>query len=167
MSSGDYPRLLPHPSPYPNNRAHIREFWEQGKMKPLFILTLLAALAPVLASGQTPETYIIDPHPPGKPGGSNVNMTLVKTIGFFTSKTLPSVVLGTGRGLYLYTSSRGGLSGPWVRSTIDPVGEFYEQSAAFLKAGDTYPGVVVSRSRQLVWYSNPINRGGDPSQPWP
>jgi hypothetical protein len=146
-------------------------------MKPLFMLVMLAlmaALAPVVASSQPPETYIIDPYPAGKPGGNNLNMSLVKTIGFFTSKTMPSVVSGTGRGLYLYTSSSGELSGPWVKSTIDPVGEFYEQSAAFLKAGDTYPGVVVSRSRQsagqpyqLVRYSNPMNRGGDPSQPWP
>jgi hypothetical protein len=96
-----------------------------------------------------------------------VNVTYEKTIGFFTSKTIPSVALGTGRGLYLYTSSSGELSGPWVKSTIDPVGEFYESSAALLKAGDAYPGLVVSRSRQIVWYSNPMNRGGDPSQPWP
>ena len=156
-----------YPSPYPNNSADIRESWEHGTMKPLFMLALMAALAPVVASSQAPETYIIDPYPAGKPGGSNVNMSLVKTLGFFTSKTIPSVVSGTGRGLYLYTSSSGELSGRWVRSTIDPVGEFYESSAAFLKAGDTYPGVVASRSRQLVWYSNPINRGGDPSQPWP
>jgi hypothetical protein len=127
----------------------------------------MAVLAPVLASSQTPETYIIDPHPSGKPPGSDVNVTYEKTIGLFTSKTIPSVVLGTGRGLYLYTSSSGELSGPWVRSTIDAVGEFYESSAALLKAGDAYPGVVVSRSRQIVWYSNPMNRGGDPSQPWP
>jgi hypothetical protein len=136
-------------------------------MKPLFILALMAALAPVLASGQTLGPYIIDPHPSGKPPGSDVNVTYEKTIGFFTSKTIPSVVLGTGSGLYLYTSSSGELSGPWVKSTIDPVGEFYESSAALLKAGDAYPGLVVSRSRQIVWYSNPMNRGGDPSQPWP
>jgi hypothetical protein len=136
-------------------------------MKSLFILTLMAALAPALASSQTPETYIIDPYPSGKPPDSKVNMTLVKTVGFFTSKTIPSVVMGAARGLYLYTSSSDELSGPWVKNTIDPDGEYYERSAAFLKAGDTYPGVVVSRSRQLVWYSNPKNRGGDPSQRWP
>jgi len=126
----------------------------------------MAALAPALASSQTPETYIIDPYPSGKPTDSKVNMTLVKTVGFFTSKTIPSVVMGTARGLYL-PSHLYELSGPWVKSMIDPDGEYYERSAAFLKAGDTYPGVVVSRSRQLVWYSNPKNRGGDPSRPWP
>jgi hypothetical protein len=143
-------------------------------MKPLFMLALMVALAPVVASGQTPETHIIDPYPAGKPEGSNVKVSYVKAIGFFTSKTMPSVVSGTDRGLYLYTSSSGELSGPWVKSTIDPVGEYYEQVAALLKPGDTYPGVVVSRSiksggppYQLVWYSNPKNRGGDPSQPWP
>ena len=95
-----------------------------------------------------------------------MKVSYVKTIGFFTSKTIPSVVSGTDRGLYLYTSSSGELSGPWVKSTIDPVGEYYEQVAALLKPGDTYPGVVVSRSiesggppYQLVWYSNPKNRG--------
>jgi hypothetical protein len=147
---------------------------EHGKMKSLFMLTLMAALAPMVASGQTLEPYIIDAHPTsGKPGNRNVDISYVKTIGFFTSTIVPSVVSGMNRGLYLYTTSSGKLSGPWVRSTIDPVGEFYEQVAAFLRPGDSYPGIVASRSPQmdgpyqLVWYSNPKNRGGDPSQPWP
>src|SRR5260370_36064558 len=73
---------------------------------------------------------------------------------------------GDEGGLYLYSSSSGDLSGPWVRTAIDPVGDFYERTAAFLNPGDTYPGVVASRSGQVVWYYNPMNRGGDPTQPW-
>jgi hypothetical protein len=69
-------------------------------------------------------------------------------------------------GMYLYTSSSGNLSGPWVRTAIDPVGDFYEGSAAFLYPGDTYPGIIASRSRQVVWYHNPMNWGGDSTQPW-
>src|SRR5262249_23793137 len=135
--------------------------------KALSFVMLVVALVPVLASGQTPKTHVIDAYPVGKPGGREVKYTLVKTVGYFTSKTFPSVVLGTSRGLYLYTSSSGTLSGPWVRTTIDPDGKFYESSAASQKAGDTYPGIVISRSRQLVWYSNPMNKGGDATQRWP
>jgi len=54
-----------------------------------------------------------------------------------------------------------------VKTTIDPAGDFYERSAAFLFPGDTYPGVVASRSGQLVVYFNPMNWGGDPTQLWP
>ena len=52
-------------------------------------------------------------------------------------------------------------------TTIDPSGDFYERSRAFLYPGDTYPGIMASRSGQLVWYYNPLNWGGDPTQPWP
>jgi len=146
-------------------------------MKPAIMLALFVALAAVMASGQPSPTYIptyiVDPHPTGRQAGRDVDISYVKVAGFFTSKTMPSVVLGMSRGLYLYTSPRDKLSGPWVKSTIDSVGEFYEQAAAFLKPGDTYPGIVASRSRrmdgpyQLVLYSNPMNKGGDPGQPWP
>jgi len=142
-------------------------------MKPPIMLALIVALAPVMASGQTAPTYIIDPHPTGRQAGRDVDISYVKVAGFFTSRTMPSVVHGMSRGLYLYTSPSDKLSGPWVKSTIDPVGEFYEQAAAFLKPGDTYPGIVASRSRQmdgpyqLVLYSNPLNKGGNPGQPWP
>jgi hypothetical protein len=124
-------------------------------------LAFIVALTSTLAYGQTIETFTIDPRPPEIP--------LEKTLGFFTSTTTPSVVVGAGGGeggIYLYTSPSGNLSGPWVRTTMDPTGEFYERSAAFLYSGDKYPGVVASRSRQLVWYHNPMNSGGDPAQPW-
>jgi len=66
----------------------------------------------------------------------------------------------------VYTFS-GDLSGPWTRTVIDPSGAFYERAVPFLYPEDTYPGIIASRSGQLVWYYNPLNWGGDPTQPWP
>jgi hypothetical protein len=126
-------------------------------MKPVF--AFLIALVPALAYGQTVQNFIIDPQPP--------EPSLEKTVDYFTSTTTPSVVMGTGNGIYLYTSSSESLSGPWVRTTIDPDGYFHERSAAILFPGDTYPSVVASRSGQLVVYFNPMNWGGDPAQLWP
>jgi hypothetical protein len=146
---------------------------EGGNMKRLTILTLMAALTPVVASTQTVPNYIIDGHPVGRQAGRDVDISYVKLLGFFTSKTMPNVVMGMSRGLYLYTSSSNKLSGPWVKSAIDPAGEFYEQAAALLKSGDTYPGIVASRAPkmdgpyQLVLYSNPLNRRGTAGEPWP
>jgi hypothetical protein len=51
-------------------------------------------------------------------------------------------------------------------SVIDSRGDFYERTRAFTYPGDTYPGVIASRSGQLVWYANPLNGGGDPTRPW-
>lgn len=141
-------------------------------MKPL-LTALMAALAPIAASSQTVQNYIIDAQPAGRQGGRDVDISYTKLLGFFTSKTTPNVVLGMSRGLYLYTSPGNNLSGPWVKSTIDPVGEFYEQIAAVLRPGDTHPGIVASRAPkmdgpyQLVLYINPLNRGGNPAAPWP
>ena len=132
-------------------------------MKSLSVLAVVTVLAPA-ASGQTVQDFVIDPSPPAAP--------LEKTVDYFTSTTLPSVVLGSSSGdggpggIYLYQSS-GDLSGPWTMSIIDPQGDFYERARPFLFPGDTYPGVVASRSGQLVWYFNPLNWGGDPTQPWP
>lgn len=122
------------------------------------------ALLPALACGQTVQYFTIDPTPPGAP--------LEKTIGYYTSTTLPSVAIGSNSGdggpggMYLHTSS-GDLSGPWTQSVIDPSGDFYERAVPLAHAGDTYPGIVASRSGQLVSYWNPLNWGGDPTQPWP
>ena len=128
-------------------------------MKSVFKLAFIAALAPMLAYGQTVQTFTIDPNPPGK--------SLEKTVDFFTSRTMPSVIMGTDAGIYLYTSQSGNLLGPWVRTTIDPDGYFYERSASFLFPGDAYLSIVASRSGQLVVYYNPLNWGGDPTHPWP
>ena len=127
-------------------------------MKSFLKLAFVGTLAPVLASGETVQNFIIDPSPPGRP-------VLEKTVDYFTSRTMPSVVLGSS-GIYLYQSS-GNLSGPWTMSVIDPEGDFYERARAFTYPGDPYPGVVASRSGQLVWYANPLNSGSDPTQPWP
>jgi hypothetical protein len=145
----------------------------RSRSNPLAILALMAAFNPVMASSQTVPNYIIDMQPAGRQAGRDVDISYVKLLGFFTSKTMPNAVLGMSRGLYLYTSPSNKLSGPWAKSAIDPVGEFYEQAAALLKPGDAYPGIVVSRGPKmdgpykLVLYSNPLNRGGNPSEPWP
>jgi len=68
--------------------------------------------------------------------------------------------------MYLYTSS-GDLSGPWRQSVIDPNGDFYERARPFQNPDDAYPSIVASRSGQVVLYQNPLNSGGDPTQPWP
>jgi hypothetical protein len=133
-------------------------------MKPLFALAFVAGLGPAVAFGHTVQDFIIDPSPPGGP--------IERAIGYFTSTTAPSVVLGSGSGhggpggFYLYRSS-GDLSGPWTMSIIDPSGDAYERARPFLFPGDTYPGLVASRDGQLVWYANPLNWGSDPTQLWP
>jgi hypothetical protein len=121
-------------------------------------------LAPRLASAQSVENFIVDPAPPAAP--------LEVTVDYFTSATTPSVVLGSSSfdggpgGYYLYQSAHD-LNGPWTVTTIDPVGDAYEITRAFTWPGDAFPGVMASRSGQLVWYFNPMNWGGDPTQPWP
>ena len=131
-------------------------------MKSLFTLALMVALAPMLASGQSVQTFTIDPYPSGNPTGSAGYAALEKVVGFFNSTTMPSVVVGMNgnrgkAGMYLYTSSSGNLSGPWVRTAIDPVGDFYEGSAAFTNPGDTYPGICQS--------SGTSSRSGCASEP--
>lgn len=141
--------------------------WEAA-LKPLAMLGLLAGFVPAVAFGQTLRTVVIDPTPPKAP--------LEKTVGYFCSTTTPCVVLGSSSsdggpgGYYLYqcqASFWSGAGGSCSMSTIDPVGDAYERTRAFTWPGDTYPGFVASRSGQLVWYYNPLNSGGDPTQPWP
>jgi hypothetical protein len=138
-----------------NAEAHL-QLIPQLLMKPFSALAFVAVLAPAMASGQSVQDFIVDPSPPAAP--------LEKAIGYFTSTTIPSVVLGSGSGdggpggFYLYQSS-GDLSGPWTMSIIDPSGDAYERARPFLFPGDTYPGVMVSRSGQLVWYFNPLKEG--------
>jgi hypothetical protein len=133
-------------------------------MKSFSAFAFVATLAPALASGQTVQNFIIDPSPPIAP--------LEKTVDYFTSTTMPSVVLGSasgdgGPGGYFLYQSANGLNGPWTMTTIDPIGDAYERTRAFTWPGDTFPGFMASRSGQLVWYFNPMNWGGDPTQPWP
>jgi hypothetical protein len=135
------------------------------EVKPLFLLAFVAMLAPQLVFAQSVQNIIIDKAPPAAP--------LEVTVDYFTSATMPSVVLGSSNqntrgpgGYYLYQSSND-LNGPWTRTTIDPVGDAYEITRAFTWPGDAFPGFMASRSGQLVWYQNPLNWGGDPTQPWP
>ena len=122
-------------------------------------ISFLGALAPGLASAQSVQDNVVDANPVAAP--------LEKTIGYYTSTSLPSVAVGSGGiGMYLYISS-GDLSGPWSQSVIDPNGDFYERARPFQNPDDAFPNIVASRSGQLVLYQNPLNSGGDPTQPWP
>jgi hypothetical protein len=133
-------------------------------VKLLSVLALVAMLASRLALAQSVQNFIIDPVPPAAP--------LEVTVDYFTSATVPSVVVGSSSfdggpgGYYLYQSAND-LNGPWTRTTIDPEGDAYEITRAYTWPGDEFPGVMASRSGQLVWYYNPKNWGGDPTQPWP
>jgi hypothetical protein len=135
-----------------------------GLMKSLSVLTLVAMLAPRPALAQSVQNFVINPAPPAAP--------LEVTVDYFTSLTTPSVVLGSSTddggpgGFYLYQSAND-LNGPWTMTTIDPLGDAYEITRAFTWPGDAFPGVMAARSGQLVWYQNPKNWGGDPTQPWP
>jgi hypothetical protein len=101
---------------------------------------------------------------------------LEKVIGYFTSTTVPSIVVGfagTPGGLYLYTSTSGSIDGPWQQTVIANSGDAYERAVAFTYPGDVYPGVVASiqpagsSNHQIIWYQNPKNRGLDPTaDPW-
>src|SRR4051794_18479449 len=140
-------------NPIARNLGIYHQRVQSTVVRRLSVLAFVTALAPAVASGQAVQDFIIDPSPPAAP--------LEKAIGYFTSTTLPSVVLGSSSadggpgGFYLYQSS-GDLSGPWRRSTIDPSGDAYERARPFLFPGDTYPGVIASRDGQLVWYANPL-----------
>ena len=104
---------------------------------------------------------------------------LEKVVGYFTSTTLPSIVVGfqtensTPGGIYLYTSTSGSIAGPWQQTAIASSGDAYEQAVAFTYRGDTYPGVIASfrpagsSTSQIIWYQNPKNWGLDPTtHPW-
>jgi len=127
-------------------------------------LGFIGVLIPALALGQTIQDYVVDPKPPSIP--------LEKTIGYYITTDLPSVAIGSSSsdggpgGAYLYISS-GDLSGPWSQSVIDPSGDFYERMRPYQEPWEPFPGIVASRSGQLVWYINPNNFGGDPTQLWP
>lgn len=126
-------------------------------------LGLVFSVMPRLALAQNVHNFIIDPTPPVAP--------LEVTVDYFTSATTPSVVLGSSTndggpgGYYLYQSAND-LSGPWTKTTIDPLGEAYEITRAVTWPGDAFPDVIASRSNQLVRYFNPKNWGRDPTQPW-
>ena len=137
-------------------------------MKLRSTLIFAVVLVPALAFGQTVTNLIINSTPPYAP--------LEKTVGYFCSTQIPCVVLGSSSsdegpgGYYLYqcpASFWNGVGGICTKTTIDPIGDAYERTIAYTWPGDIYPGFMASRSGQLVWYRNPLNSGGDITQPWP
>ncbi len=126
------------------------------------------SLSVALASAQV-QTVVIDDNPGGLPRTGDV---LEKIIGHYDSTTQPSIIVGRGQytgsaqgGLFLYHTT-GGINGPWVRTTIDSTGDYYERGVPYTSKGDIYPGVIISRGNETRWYFNPKNWGGDPYQPW-
>jgi hypothetical protein len=116
---------------------------------------LFGGSAATVALGQTISMDIVIDHhvPPGEP--------LEKAVGYFTSRDLPSVVVGNGRGgLYLYQSKSAQLQGPWKRSVITAHGGAYERARPIEFAGDRYPNVVASIGNRIMWFENPMNHRG-------
>src|SRR6185437_4263980 len=121
----------------------------------------LCASSVVSAQSITQDIIIDDNFPTGEP--------LEKAIDYFAGGTLPSVVVGNGRGgVYLYRSTTGALQGPWKRSIINAGGSAYERARPMRFKGERYPGLIASLSNQIVWLQNPKNRvgGGDIATPW-
>jgi hypothetical protein len=127
------------------------------------MIALLSWVAVAVRAQSIAKDVVIDPHPP-------VGEALEKAIDYFTSKDLPSVVVGNGRGgLYLYQSTSGQLQGPWQRSVIVARGGAYERARSISFPGNTYPNVVASIGNRIVWFENPLNRGKRPAavtRPW-
>jgi hypothetical protein len=95
---------------------------------------------------------------------------LEKVLDYFASRSLPSVVVGNGRGgLYLYRSASRQLRGPWIRSAIHPKWSAYERARSIRFPGHAWPDVVASVGNRIVWFENPMNRGepGAVARPWP
>lgn len=93
-------------------------FLNLGRAKFTLIL-LLAGFARSVYGQAITQDIIIAP-------GAQVRQLgapLEKVIGYFTSKTEPSIVVGffgkTG-GIYLYTSTNGSIAGPW-KQTLLPI----------------------------------------------
>jgi len=107
---------------------------------------------------------------------TQIGGALEKVVGYFTSTTLPSVVVGfqpnnSQGGLYLFTSTTGQLTGPYQPTALVAAGDAYERAVAFTYPGDTYPGIIASiepsgaSNHQIIWYRNPANSGGNPLDP--
>jgi hypothetical protein len=98
-----------------------------------------------------------------------VGEPLEKVVDYFTSTTLPSVIVGNGRGgLFLYRSTSGKLEGPWKWSAITKRGAAFEQARPITFRGETHPGVIASIGNRIVWFENPWNGGAAASvtAPW-
>lgn len=135
-------------------------------MKTVWRVCAVAALFFALPAGAQTITreVVIDRHfGTGEP--------LEKVVDYFTSRSLPSVIVGNGRGgLFLYRSTTGTLEGPWKRSVIHPNWSAYERARAIHFSGHAWPDVVASIGNRIAWFENPMN-GPDPtpaavSRPW-
>jgi hypothetical protein len=134
----------------------------------LFVALLLTIALPCRAQV---TDIVLDPTPGGNPC---TGIVLTKNIGFFTSDTALSVIVGRGEsstyetslqrtlhrvlpiifgreascsgkgGIYLENSSTGDINGPWRRSLIDEPVDSYERAIPFTYGGDTYPGIIIS-----------------------
>jgi hypothetical protein len=141
-------------------------------MKSAASLTLVVLLLTHAVVHAQATKIVVDPTPGGSPCTGDV---LNPSIGFFTSTTVPSIIVG--RGEYICTAqggmflsySTGSINGPWHVSTIEPNGDHYERAMPFTYKSDTYPGIITSEGSGQVtkWFYNPLNWRGNPTQPWP
>jgi len=99
-------------------------------VKSAFLLLIAAALTSIpLLPGFLASSYAqsITEDVTVAPGSQvqAIGLPLEKVVGYFTSATLPSVVVGfagSPGGLYLYTSTSGSITGPWRQTVIASAG---------------------------------------------
>jgi hypothetical protein len=133
-------------------------------IKSTLVIAVVAVLALGTSTAQTVQNFIIDPDPTL---GQTEGAALEKVVDYFTSTTNLSVVNANGQGpggVFLYTND-GSLTGNWTKYQIG-YGDCYEHAEAFKYPGLVYPGVIASCDNQLIWFANPANWGGDPTQLW-
>jgi hypothetical protein len=140
---------------------------------------LLWTVLPVLRS-QTIQNFKIDPDPVTVSGTSyDLGARSEKVVDFFTSTTIPSVVLamnGSDGSIWLYQSS-GGLNGWGANPTpiSYTLGAYYERAKSIRLPGRSWPDLVVSApgvngsgAGSTILFLNPLNPGGNgnPSEVW-
>jgi hypothetical protein len=140
-------------------------------MRPSILSILLFLSCAVLTAQAQVQSITANPQPGGNPCTGDV---LTKNIGYFTSTTVPSIVVGRGEstctatgGMFLNYST-GNINGPWQQSTIESTGDHYERAVAFTNNNESYPGIVTSEGQaDLTRYLfNPLNSGGNVLGPW-
>jgi hypothetical protein len=131
----------------------------------LFLSAGCLSAGNALATEPAFQHIIIDPHP-----SVNGSDTLEKALVDINGDGLLDAVLGEGGGgLYWYEApASGNLADPWIRHTIAPDGNFYEDIAVADVNGDGAPDLIASDNDQIVWFENPRGHGGNPAtDPWP
>jgi len=142
---------------------------------PFILISLMVGLAPTAYAQSITQDVIVASASQVK----EIGQPLEKVIDYFTSTTIPSIVVGfqldegNRGGIYLYTSTSGSIAGPWQQTAIAGSGSAYERAVPFTYPGDTYPGIIASiqptgsSKHQIIWYQNPKNWGHDPTTyPW-